>query len=356
MKGLCILGRNKIGWKDLPKPEVGPNDALVKPTALCPCTSDVHIVETLPETYTKIVGKVFGHEGIGVVVEVGANVQRIKVGDRVAGFGMCLDWRSPEAQRGFAQLDPKTLYEDRMVQFGGTYQEFMYSYEADANLSIIPDNVTDKQAVLISDMMGTAFTQTEVANINYGDTVAVYGIGPVGLMSIAAAKLKGAARIIAIGSRPCGVELAKFYGATDIVNYKDGPVDEQIIKLTKGEKCESVLMSGPPGPAINEVMNFTRPGGTISNVGIWWDEAETVISNASWGFGCLNQFNITGTYVKSGRVWTDRLLNLVSYGRVDPGPLATQEYYGFEKIEEAYYRMSVKSDDMLKPVVYCNDL
>jgi threonine dehydrogenase-like Zn-dependent dehydrogenase len=357
MRGYCILGKGKTGWRnDLPEPVPKPNDCVIKPIAVCPCTSDIHIVDTLPPSYSYCIGAILGHEGIGVVTEVGSEVRNFRPGDRVAGLGMFMDFRSLDSQAGLAQYNPADSYPDRLAKFGGTFAERVYVYEADANLALIPDNVSDKQAVMITDMMSTPFTQAELANINYGDTVAVFGVGPVGLMAICAARLKGAGRVIAVGSRKICFDRALIYGVSDLVNYKNGDIVEQIMELTKGKKVDAVLCCGGGSEMIAKALRIVKFGGTVSNVALFWGEDNTVLPNIDWGFGCCEQKTITGTQVKGGRYWTEKMLDLVSYGRVDPSHLCSQEYYGFDKIEEAYFKMSEKTDDLIKPVVFINDL
>ncbi|MDR1677089.1 MAG: zinc-binding dehydrogenase [Deltaproteobacteria bacterium] len=350
MKAYAITGQGKTGWVDLPPPTPGPLDVILKPTALCPCTSDIHIVDTLPPEYAHIIGRPLGHEGIGIVEEVGSEVKKFKAGDHVAGLGMFLDYRSEEAQAGLAQYDPFGSYPDRLYRFGGTFAEHIHVYDADANLALIPDNVTPIQAVMVTDMMSTPFTQAEQANIQYGDSVAVLGIGPVGLMGICAALLKGAGRVLAIGSRKACFDKAKIYGATDLINYHDGDLAEQVLEKNKGP-VDVVLVCGGTSSAIGDALRMVKQGGTISNVALFWGEENTVLRNQDWGYGCVQFKTITGTQVKGGSYFIKKLLNLVSYGRVDPSHLASQIFHGFDSIEKAYQAMSVKTPDLIKPVV-----
>ncbi|MCC8180236.1 MAG: zinc-binding dehydrogenase [Planctomycetes bacterium] len=349
MKAYAIVEKGKMGWVDLPRPKPGPLDVIIRPTALCPCTSDVHIVDTLPLQYHAIIGKPMGHEGIGIIDEVGSEVKKFKVGDHVAGLGMFLDYRSDAAQAGLAQYDVFGSYPDRLVRFGGTFAEYIHAYDADANLAKIPDNVTPVQAVMVTDMMSTPFTQAEQANINYGDSVAVLGIGPVGLMAICAARLKGAGRIFAVGSRKACFDVAKTYGANDLVNYKDGDVVQQVLDLNGGP-VDTVLVCGGASPEIPKAIKMVKWGGTVCNVALLFEE-NTVIPNEDWGYGCCFFKTITGTQVKGGSYWIGKLMNLISSGRVDPTPLASHIYHGFDSLDEAYVKMSSKTPDLIKPVV-----
>jgi alcohol dehydrogenase (NADP+) len=351
MRAYCVLGRGQVGWREIPEPEPRPGDCIVRPTALTPCTSDVHIVESLPEAYAGVIGAPLGHEGIGVVIAVGDNVNHIAVGDRVAGLSMFIDFRSPAGQAGLAQYNPADSYYERLAKYGGTFAEQIYVYEADANLAKIPDSVTDRQAVMVSDMMSTSFTQTERANIGYGDTVVVLGVGPVGLMAICAARLRGAGRVIGVGSRQACFDRALTYGASDLVNYHDGDVVEQILRITGPDKADAVLICGGGSEQLGQAIRMARFGATISNVALFFEE-HACVPNAEWGFGCCEQKTITGTQVKGGRYWTEKMLKLIQYGRVDPSDLCSHEYHGFDAIEEAYAKMSEKTPDLIKPVVF----
>ena len=351
MKGYAILDKGKTGWIEAKDPTPGPLDAIIRPTAISTCTSDTHIVETLPPRFANIRGCVLGHEGVGIVEEVGSEVKHIKPGDHVAGLGMFIYWRTLAAQAGLSQYDPSSGYPLRLERFGGTFSEHIHVYDADMNLAIIPENVTPTQAVMVTDMMATSFTALDYANIQYGDSVAVLGIGPVGLMSICGAILKGAGRVFAIGSRKACFDVAEKYGASDLINYKNGDVAEQVLEKNGGKPVDVVLISGGSSDAVGTALRMVKPGGTISNVALFYGEDTTVIPNIHWGYGAVQFKTITGTMLRGGRYYTEKLLNLVAYGRVNPEYLASHIYHGFDKIEEAFKVMSVKSPDLIKPIV-----
>jgi threonine dehydrogenase-like Zn-dependent dehydrogenase len=219
MKAYVLHGRGNAAWTDVPVPSLGQYDALVRPTAVATCTTDVHLIETagLPAA----VGKAIGHEAVGIVEEVGARVKDFKPGDRVIIPSAGSDWRHPRAQRGEAKYHQNNNpYLSDDPDTAGSFSELARAIDADQTLSHIPEGVTDEQAVMVPDMVATGFTGAERMEIQFGETVLVMGIGPVGLMGVAGAALRGAGRIIAVGSRPNTVELAKRYGATDIVDYK----------------------------------------------------------------------------------------------------------------------------------------
>ena len=204
---------------------------------------------------------------------------------------------------------------------------------------------------MLSDMVTTGFHGAELANIELGDVVAVIGIGPVGLMAIAGAKLLGASRIIGVGSRKALVEAAKYYGATDIVNYKNGPIDEQIMDLTGGKGVDKVIIAGATSDILMTVVKIVKPGGTISNIN-YFGEGDTIpIPRVEWGSGMAHK-TIIGGLTPGGRDRMERLIKLVKYNRIDPSRLVTHKFHGFEYIEDALLLMKEKPKDLIKPVVF----
>ena len=137
------------------------------------------------------------------------------------------------------------LFRSKFSNFkDGVFSEFFHVNDADGNLALLPDNINTVDACMLSDMVPTGFHGVELADVQFGDTVLVVGIGPVGLMSIAGSSLRGASRIIAVGTRPNCVEAAKKYGASEFVNYKNGPIHEQVLAMTNGKGVDKVVIAG----------------------------------------------------------------------------------------------------------------
>jgi alcohol dehydrogenase (NADP+) len=208
---------------------------------------------------------ILGHEAIGVIDEVGDEVKDFKPGNRVIIPAITPDWVSEAAQRGFPTQSGGPLggwkhsnYED------GVFSEYFHVNEADNNLAILPDGISLEAAIMIPYMMSTGFMAAESAKIEFGATVAILGIGPVGLCGVAGAKLKGAGRIFAVGTRSKAVEVAKKYGATDIIDYKYGTV-KQILDATDGEGVDAVIVSGGGPNILIDALNIAKPGAVISN-------------------------------------------------------------------------------------------
>jgi len=219
MKGLAMLGMGKEGWIEKDRPVCGHRDAIIRPLALAPCTSDIHTVfeGAIGERHNLILG----HEALGIVDEVGPEVTDFKPGDRVIVPAITPDWGAEAAQRGFPSQTGGPLGGWKFSNTkDGVFAEFFHVNLADGNLAHLPEGMPLEAGVMLPDMLSTGFAGAEKARIEIGATIAVLGIGPVGLSAVAGAKLRGAGRIFAVGSRPAAVRVAKEYGATDIVNYR----------------------------------------------------------------------------------------------------------------------------------------
>lgn len=349
MKGFAMLSIGKVGWIEVEKPKAGPFDAIVRPLAVAPCTSDIHTV--FEGGLGELHNAVLGHEAVGEVVEVGSEVKDFKPGDKVVIPAITPDWRTLDVQRGYHQHSGGMLAGYKFtVQKPGVFAEYIHVNDADMNLAHLPDGISLEAAVMITDMMTTGFHGAELADIELGATVAVFGIGPVGLMAVAGAKLRGAGRIIAVGSRPVCVDAAKYYGATDIVNYKNGPIDSQIMDLTEGKGVDAAIIAGGNADIMATAVKIVKPGGTIANVNYFGKGDVLPVPRLEWGCGMAHK-TIKGGLCPGGRLRMERLIDLVVYKRVDPSKLVTHVFRGFDNIEKAFMLMKDKPKDLIKPVV-----
>ncbi len=349
MKGFAMLGINKVGWIEKESPEIGPYDALVSPLAVSPCTSDIHTVfeGALGDRHNMILG----HEAVGKVVKVGSEVKDFKPGDKVVVPAITPDWRSMEAQAGYHQHSNGMLAGWKFSNFkDGVFAEYFHVNDADMNLAILPDEIPLETAVMITDMMTTGFHGAELADIQLGSSVVVIGIGAVGLMAIAGSKLRGAGRIIGVGSRPVCVEAAKFYGATDIVNYKNGDIVKQVMDLTSGIGVDRVIMAGGGVETLAQAVAMVKPGGVVSNVNYHGNGESLPVPRLEWGCGMAHK-DIRGGLCPGGRLRMEKLIDLVRYNRVDLSKLVTHVYNNFDDMEEALLLMKDKPKDLIKPVV-----
>ena len=349
MKGFAMLGIGKTGWIEKERPKCGPLDAIVKPLALSPCTSDIHTVweGALGERHDMILG----HEGCGVVDEVGELVKDFKVGDRVMVAAITPDWSSLEAQGGYPMHSNGMLAGWKFSNFkDGVFGEYFHVNEADANLAFLPDSITPEEACMLSDMVPTGFHGVELADVQFGDTVLVNGIGPVGLMSVAGANLRGASRIICVGTRQACREAASKYGATDFISYKDGTIEEQVMEMTKGKGVDRVCIAGGTVQTFESAIKSLKPGGKVGSVNYLGAGEYVTIPRVEWGCG-MGHKQIMSGLMPGGRLRMEKLSSLVASGRLDVRPECTHVFHGWEHTEEALLLMKDKPKDLIKPIV-----
>ena len=232
----------------------------------------------------------------------------------------------------------------------GVFAEYFHVNDADGNMALIPDGIDPVDAVMLCDMVPTGFHGAELANVQFGDTVCVIGIGPVGLMAVAGAVLRGASRLFAVGSRPKCIEVAKEFGATDIINYKEGDIVEQIFEKTNGKGVDKVIIAGGDNDTFIQAIKILKPGGHIGNVNYLGEGEFIKIPRVEWGFG-MGHKTISGGLMPGGRLRMEKLLSMMQTKRINPGKLITHKFHGIEHIEEALLLMKDKPKDLIKPVV-----
>ena len=251
MKAVVWHGIGDIRVDDVPEPVVEqPTDAVVRLTASAICGTDLHFVRGTFSGMTK--GQVLGHEGVGIVEAVGPDVRTIRVGQRViipstVGCGTCRYCR----EGGFAQCDNANPQGKRAgtVFFGGPeaagdlkglQAEKARVPWADTNLVPVPPEISDDQAILMSDILPTGWFGADLAEIKPGETVAVFGCGPVGLMAIASAFVMGAGRVIGVDRLPDRLRMAEKLGA-ETVNFDGVNPAARIVELTDGDGADKVI-------------------------------------------------------------------------------------------------------------------
>ena len=337
----------ETGFSDKDVPEAGPTDAVVRPTKGLVCTSDVH---TLHGAIGERENLTLGHEVVGVVDAVGDEIEEFDRGDRVAVGAITPDWGSLAAQDGHSSQSNQALGGWKFANVkDGTFAEYAHVNDADANMAHIPDSVTDEEAVYVTDMMSTGFMGAEHADIPLGGTVAVFAQGPVGLMATKGAVLQGAGRIIAVETVPNRQELARTYGADDIVDFAEGDPVEQILDLTDGEGVDAAIEALGTSETFEQCIKVTKAGGTISNVGYHGEGEFVRIPREDWGVGMAEK-DITTGLCPGGRLRLERLLRLLEQDRVDPTHMTTHEFT-FEDIDQAFELMESKEDDIIKPLI-----
>ncbi|MGK7311551.1 MAG: NAD(P)-dependent alcohol dehydrogenase [Candidatus Longimicrobiales bacterium M2_2A_002] len=347
MKAFVMKGIGEVGVIEKERPVAGPNDAIIRPTKGLICTSDVHTVHGAIGEREDLT---LGHEVVGVVEAVGEEVERFEAGDRVAVGAITPDWGSDAAQDGHPSQSGGALGGWKFANIkDGTFAEYVHVNEADANLAPIPDGVTDHEATYVADMLSTGFMAAEHGEIPMGGTVAVFAQGPVGLMATKGAALQGAGMIIGVESVAKRQELAREYGADEIVDFTEGDAVEQIMELTGGEGVDTAIEALGSAEVLDQCVQVTKPGGTISNAGYHGEGDQVAISREGWGVGMAEKDIVTGL-CPGGRLRLTRLLRLIDTGRVDPTKMTTHTF-PFDEIEEAFRMMENKEDGIIKPLI-----
>lgn len=347
MKAFVMRRIGEVGFLDKPIPKPGPLDAVIRTTAALICTSDVH---TLHGAIGPRQDLTLGHEAVGVVQEVGSLVKEFRPGERVLAGAITPDWSDRAAQAGHSSQSGGALGGWKFSNVkDGVFAEYFHVNDADGNLAHIPDGVSDEKAVYCADMMSTGFMAAENADLPIGGTVAVFALGPVGLMAVAGARLRGAGLVIGVDSVPRRLELAKHYGADIVVDMsQDDPV-ARILEITGGEGVDAAIEAVGMDTAFQNAVRVTKPGGTISNAGYHGSGEFVHIPRDAWGVGMAEKTIRTGL-CPGGRLRMERLLRILQSGRLDPTRLTTHRFR-FEEIERAFEIMAKKLEGVLKPLI-----
>jgi len=347
MKCFVMQGVGKVGFTEKPIPEPGPNDAIIKTTHALVCTSDVHTVKGAIGDRNNLT---LGHEAVGMVYEIGDQVRSIKKGDTVAVNAITPCYKCENCLRGFTSQCTQMLGGWKFANIkDGTFAEYFHVNDAEANLAPIPKGVSPEAAVYTCDMMSTGFMGAEFANIPLGGSVAVFALGPVGLMAAVGAKLKGAGLIIGVDGMINRLELAKKLGVDIIVNFKEADPMNKIMDLTDGQGVDSAIECLGGQATFESCIKATRPGGTISVTGYFGEGEYVNIPRMEWGVGMSDKVIRTGL-CPGGKERMKRLLRLIKTGKVDPTPLTTHKF-PFEQVDKALHLMETKEDGIIKPLI-----
>jgi threonine dehydrogenase-like Zn-dependent dehydrogenase len=341
MKGFAMLRVGQVGWINAEKPKIGPFDAIVRPLAVAPSTEDVDMA------FKGVIGEqgpvILGHEAVGKVIEVGEAVKSIKPGNRVVAPSVILNWRIPLVQPGEPeQGGPRMRH--------GVFSEFFHVNDADGNLAVLPEEMTLEQGVLMSDVMSSGLYGAELADIRMGATVAVIGLNALGLMSVAGAKLRGAGRLIAISARQKCLDLAREYGATDVILYQEEEegFSERVLRLTRNQGVDHVII-GEGDDMLGQALKFLKPGGTVSNIGSLVRDANVSKSAKEWD--SQSHKVLRGGLPPGGRERMERMIDLIRYKRVDPLKLISHVFKGLESVEEAVTLLKNTPASVIKAIV-----
>jgi alcohol dehydrogenase len=349
MKAALFVERNRIVLDEKPIPEPGPNDALLRITTTTICGTDVHI---LKGEYPVERGLTVGHEPVGVIEKLGANVRGYHEGQRVIAGAICPSGQSYGSLDGLHSQDgPGTRHGLKPMggwRFGNTIDgaqaEYLLVPDALANLAPVPDGLTDEQVLMCPDIMSTGFAGAENANIQIGDVVAVFAQGPIGLCATAGARLRGATRIIVVDAVPERLAMAQRLGADEVVNFRETDPVEAIMALTDGRGVDAAIEALGLQSTFESCLRVLKPGGTLSSLGVYSEDLRIPLAAFHAGLG---DNRIVTSLCPGGKERMRRLMNVIAAGRLDLGPLVTH-HYELERIEEAYDLFANQRDGVLK--------
>jgi threonine dehydrogenase-like Zn-dependent dehydrogenase len=360
MKALCWYGTNDVRVERVPDPTIlNPRDAIIKITLTAICGSDLHLLDGFIPTMRR--GDILGHEFMGEVVDVGRDNTKLKVGDRVVvpftiACGRCFfcdrqlwslcDNSNPNAWMAekLYGYSPSGLfgYSHMMGGYAGGQAEYVRVPFADVGPIKIPDGLRDEQVLFLSDIFPTGYMAAENCNIQPGDTVAVWGCGPVGQFAIRSAWMLGAGRVIAIDREPARLRLAADQGKADTLNYEQVDIFEALRGMTGGhgpDACidavgmeahgtkldyyydkvkTNVFLATDRISALRQAIFACRKGGTVSIPGVYGGFLDKVPLGAAFNKGLTLRMGQTHMMR-----YMAPLLERVTRGEIDPSFVIT---------------------------------
>jgi alcohol dehydrogenase len=347
LKGACDVATNltcvktaigKVEMKEMPVPTPGPGQIVVKTTLGSICGTDMHFVDEFP-MFPGIDAMPMGHEAAGIVQEVGTGVTRFKPGDRVIISCLSACGTCKQCLLG----DYSACSGGGNLLFGCQAEYFLVPF-ADVTAAKIPDDLTDDQVLFAGDIMSTGFGAMERANLQLGDSVAVFGQGPVGLCATTAARALGAGLIIAVEPVAERQEMARRLGANVVLNPAQGDVSAEIKNLTGGQGVDVAVEAIGMQETFDACTNAVRRGGTISSVGVYGAIDRLGINTRDMAF-FHRRFVTTLCPVGNDRL--TRLMDLIRHGAVDLTPLWTHSLK-ISETPKAYDLFRSRSGGVLK--------
>jgi alcohol dehydrogenase len=327
MKALVYHGPGQRAWEETPRPAIQhATDAIIRITTSTICGTDLHILKGDVPSVTR--GRILGHEGIGVVIEVGTAVTAVRPDDRV--IISCV------TACGKCDYCRKSMYShcrDGGWVLGntidGTQAEFVRIPHADMSLYRVPEDGDEEALVMLSDILPTAF-ECGVLNgqMKPGDTVAIVGAGPIGLAVLLTAQFYSPAAVLMIDLDDNRLRVAQRFGATTVINSSDGEAVKRVLEFTGGAGVD-VAVEAVGTPATFDIcQSILAPGGHLANVGVHGKPVELHLEN-------LWDRNITLTTRLVDTVTTPMLLKVVRSGKLQPSKLVTHRF-ALNEVMKAY--------------------
>ena len=389
MKAVCWMGKESMAVQNVPDPQlINPKDAIIRITRTAICGSDLHLYGGYIPTMES--GDIMGHEFMGVVEEVGKEVKKLKRGDRVVvpftiACGSCFfcksslfsvcDNTNPNAQiaetmygyTGSGLFGFSHLYGG----YAGGQAQYARIPFADVGPIKIESDIEDEKVLFLSDIFPTGYQGAVNANIKPGDTVAVWGCGPVGLFAIASAYMLGAEKVVAIDRFPERLKLAKEYCGATVIDYSQDDVSiiEALRDITGGlgpdscvdavgmeahssttagvyDSVKQTLMQETDRPfVLRQAIQSVRKGGTLSIPGVYGGLLDKVNFGAAFGKGI--HMNMGQTHMQA---YLEPLLDRIEKGDIDPSFMISHRI-GIEQAPELYATWQKKQDGVTKIVI-----
>ncbi|MDY3560427.1 glutathione-dependent formaldehyde dehydrogenase [Gemmata sp. JC673] len=387
MRALCWRGRKDVAVERVPDPQIlNPRDAIIRITTTAICGSDLHLYDGYIPTMQA--GDILGHEFMGEVVETGRDVTNLKKGDRVVvpftmACGGCFfckkqfyslcDNSNPKAEIAEAVYGYSGSglfgYSHMLGGFAGGQAEFVRVPFADVGPIKVPDHLPDEQVLFLSDIFPTGYMAAENCSIEPGDTVAVWGCGPVGLFAIKSAFLLGAQRVIGIDSVEGRLKKARELCGAETVNFKHVDLLRTLDEMTAGRGPDSCIdavgleahgngiagfydriktatyMATDRPTALRMAIMACRKGGTVSIPGVYGGLLDKLPMGAAFAKGLT--FKMGQTHVHK---YLKPLMARIEKGDIDPSFVITHRY-NLSHAAEAYKEFSTQQDECVKVVL-----
>jgi len=318
MKALVFHGPGRRSWEDVPKPRItDTTDAIVKISTSTICGTDLHILKGDVPTVTD--GRVLGHEGVGIVEEIGKSVSRFRKGDRVLISCITSCGKCDLCKRGiYSHCRSGGWILGNLID--GTQAEYVRIPLADTSLYPLPPNADEESFTMLSDIFPTGF-ECGVMNgrVKPGDSVAIVGAGPVGLATLLTAKLYSPAEVFVIDLDENRLDVARSFGASHVIQASNSKAIQQVMDLTGGKGVDVAIEAvGIPG-TFDVCQSIVAAGGHIANVGVHGKAVELQLQK-------LWAHNITITTRLVDTVTTPLLLRMVQSGQLQPSRLVTHRF------------------------------
>ena len=345
MKALVYHGPGKKAWEDKPKPVlVKQTDAIVKILKTTICGTDLHIMKGDVPTVTN--GRIIGHEGVGIIEEVGTSVSNFKKGDHVIISCITSCGKCEYCKKGmYSHCTDGGWILGNLVD--GTQAEYVRIPHADNSLYPIPAGADEEALVMLSDILPTGF-ECGVLNgqVKPGDTIAIVGAGPVGLATLLTSQFYTPAEIIVIDLDHNRLDVAKTFGATQTINSSDGKAVEKLLKLTNGKGVD-VAIEAVGMPATFELCEaIVNAGGHIANIGVHGKSVELHLET-------LWSKNITITTGLVDTITTPLLFRNVQSKKLQPKKLITH-HFRLSQVMEAYDTFGNAAQEKALKVILTN--